>query len=212
MEVQELISYIEESKIPDFGFKAGDNIEEYYKYILKDVKLENKLFLDLGVFTGNSSWIISRHIKGNKLYGFDTFTGLPEDWKTSNGDIIFPKNMFKTGFGVPADDKNVKFIQGLVEDTLPPFLKEKNIPVKFVSFDLDLYSPTKVSLLNLYDYLDTESIVVLDDVYNLPNYEEFTIKAFVETLDSSKFSITPIATISWYEGWSNIALKLTRKQ
>lgn len=211
MVVQELITYIKENKIPDFGKKEGENIQEYFKYILKDIKQENKLFLELGVFTGFTSWIIANHIKGNKLYGFDTFTGLPEDWKTSNGNVLFPKNTFDTGFGVPHSEKNVEFIQGLVEDTLPAFLSQKNIPVKFVHLDLDLYNATKVSLLNLYKYLDTESIVVLDDVYNFPNYEEFAIKAFVDTLDNSKFNITPIATISWYEGWSNIALKLTRK-
>ena len=41
---------------------------------------QKKYYLEFGVFTGNSANFLSKHLK-TKLYGFDSFVGLKEDWK-----------------------------------------------------------------------------------------------------------------------------------
>lgn len=211
MKVKDIISLVDSSGIIDFGVKNSENLNTYFNHILKDVREENKLFLELGVFTGNTAMMISRAIGKNKFYGFDTFTGLPEDWVTESGDLLMSKSTFATGYGAPHNEDNREFIQGLVEYTLPTFLQKKNLPVKFVHMDLDLYTPTRESLEIIYEWLDEESIVVLDDVYGFHCYEEFAIKALADTFNEEQFEIEPLATCGWKDGWANIALKLKKR-
>jgi hypothetical protein len=42
------------------------------------------LFLELGVFSGQSIWVIAQRTS-NLVHGFDSFEGLPEDWTGNTG-------------------------------------------------------------------------------------------------------------------------------
>ena len=103
------------------------------------------------------------------------------------------------------------FIVGKVEDTLADFLKEKKQKIKFIHLDLDLYSASKYSLNTIFDYLEDEAIIVIDDVYGLPSWEEHSIKSLSECFDELKYDMEPIATCGWINGWASMALKIKRK-
>jgi hypothetical protein len=48
------------------------------------VNINNHLWFEFGVFTGAFTNITAHSQRGDnkiKVHGFDTFTGLPEDWK-----------------------------------------------------------------------------------------------------------------------------------
>jgi len=49
-------------------------------------------YLEFGVYQGNSINFIADLIKPERVYGFDSFKGLPEDWE--RGDTVYKKGHF----------------------------------------------------------------------------------------------------------------------
>lgn len=70
------------------------------------------------------------------MYGFDTFTGIPESWAGfAKGAFAFSKDG-----DLPPVPGNVQLLKGLFRDTLPGFLDEHpNEVLSYASIDCDLY-------------------------------------------------------------------------
>lgn len=58
-------------------------------------------------------------------------------------------------------------------------------PVSFVHIDCDLYSSTKTVLQHLSPRLRPGSIIVFDEYFNYPGWQDNERKAFVEYLENS---------------------------
>jgi len=58
------------------------------------------------------------------VYGFDTFSGLPEAWEQGAGGDTFDAGAFDLAGKLPAVPANARLVKGLFSDTLPPFLME----------------------------------------------------------------------------------------
>jgi hypothetical protein len=212
MTVNDIVDLINQSKVHDYGPKNWLSQPTYFEDIFKHIDIStssNSLFMELGVFTGHTLSLINQNTENTIVYGFDTFSGLPEDWAESSGNVLYNKNAFATSIPVNTD-KNT-FIVGKVEDTLLDFLKEKNQKIKFIHLDLDLYSASRYALNTIFDYLEDEAIIVIDDVYGLPSWEEHSIKSLSECFDELKYDMEPIATCGWVDGWASMALKIKRK-
>jgi hypothetical protein len=212
MTVENIIKLIENSNIPDFGPKNWQFQPAYFQKILENVnvsKYKNSLFIELGVFTGFTLNLINQNTEDIIVYGFDTFSGLPEDWAESSGNVLYTKNAFNTN--IPEDTAKNKFIVGKIEDTLSNFLKEKNQKIRFIHLDLDLYSASKYAFDIIFDWLEDEAIIVIDDVYGLPSWEEYSIKSLADSFNELKYEVEPIATCGWKDGWASMALKVKRK-
>jgi len=162
------------------------NIETYpLKYIFETLKLQHKpdtLWLEFGVFTGNTVNYIS-NFTSDYVYGFDSFEGLPEDWRDG-----INKGRFNMNGNLPQVNKNVKLIKGWFNETLPEFIKTHNKKVSFIHMDADLYSSTKCIFDNLKDYIDTDCIIVFDELINYPGFdgERGELKAFYEFVTENK--------------------------
>ena len=79
----------------------------------------------------------SQHLRqsGATLVGFDSFEGLPEDWRP---DI--PTGYFATSGTPPEiDDPRVFFVKGLFNETLPAYRMPEHDQL-IVNIDCDLYS------------------------------------------------------------------------
>jgi len=162
------------------------NIETYpLKYIFEILKLQHKpdtLWLEFGVFSGNTVNYIS-NFTSDYVYGFDSFEGLPEDWRDG-----INKGRFSMNGNLPEVNKNVKLIKGWFNETLPEFIKTHNKKVSFIHMDADLYSSTKCIFDNLKDYIDTDCIIVFDELINYPGFdgERGELKAFYEFVTENK--------------------------
>lgn len=115
------------------------------------------LFLEFGVCRGESIiWFSRRFSNPNSLFlGFDTFTGLPEDWEMGNQ----PSGTFSCKGQEPAvDDSRVSFVKGLFSDTLPKTIDRIKAAAEgrtvLVHFDADLFSSTLFVLTFLWQWLD----------------------------------------------------------
>ena len=57
------------------------------KYVLENNLVLDGTWIEFGVFNGRTINYISKFTK-NKIYGLDTFTGLPHEWNISDDTII----------------------------------------------------------------------------------------------------------------------------
>jgi len=149
------------------------------EYVFETLKLEHKsntLWLEFGVFSGKTINYIS-NFTSEKVYGFDSFEGLPENWRYG-----IDKGRFNMNGNLPQVNNNVELIKGWFNETLPEFIKTQNKKVSFIHVDADLYSSTKCIFDNLKDYIDVDCIIVFDELLNYPGFdgENGELKAFYE--------------------------------
>ena len=148
--------------------------------INNDKNLEN-FYLEFGVFTGESINYFSKFVK--KIYGFDSFVGLKEDFligQMSKGD-------FNLNGKIPYLKSNVTPIKGWVQDTLPDFLKKFNPKINFVHMDLDTYDSSKFTLEAIKPYLKSGCVILFDEFYNFPGWEHGEFKALQEVFKENEF-------------------------
>jgi macrocin-O-methyltransferase TylF-like protien len=133
------------------------------------------LFLEFGVFSGKSIWVIAERTS-SAVHGFDSFEGLPEDW-TGNKD---PKGQYSTGGRLPDVPPNVRLYRGWFSDTLPAFFQAHPDDVAFMHIDCDLYSSTRDVLEATAAQLREGTVIVLDDYFNFPGWRNHEFKALQE--------------------------------
>ncbi len=160
------------------------------------------LWMEFGVFRGGSLTKTANWKKifcGNTsqpVYGFDTFRGLPTNWRPGFGAGAFniPDG---TVLSVPS---NVVLVKGLFIDTLPTRLRlidreyRCNTPVSFVHIDCDIYDGARDVLFLLGSRLVQGSIIVFDELFNYPGYEKHEIKALFEFLAGSDLRLKPLGS------------------
>lgn len=137
-----------------------------------------KLICEFGVFSGNSINHIAS-LTEHKVYGFDSFDGLPERWREGYG-----KGHFNVT-SLPKVRANVVLIKGWFDKTLPEFIKEHDGSVGFLHLDADLYSSTKTVFNLLGSRIGKGCIIVFDEYFNYPGWKEGEYKAFQEFISDS---------------------------
>ncbi len=167
--VEELISFVK-GNIPDLGTCP-------FKYTVDNLNSGSNLILEFGVFTGSSINYIAEKHPNNTIYGFDTFEGLPEDWRPKYG-----KGYFNLNGNIPHLLENVEPVKGLFNETLPTFLKTHPQKIGFVHIDSDLYSSAKCVLDNIKNHLAPDCVIVFDELVNFEYFEGDTseLRAFYE--------------------------------
>jgi hypothetical protein len=159
-------------------------------YVFEDLKIknENSLWLEFGIFSASTINYFSK-FTSNNVYGFDSFEGLPEDWKDDNNNIILNKGSFSLNGNLPEVNDNVVLIKGLFQDTLDDFLhKHNNKKISFVHIDCDIYSSTKFVLEKLYPYLEENCVFVFDELVNVHNDSSNELKALNEFIATYNIS------------------------
>jgi hypothetical protein len=142
----------------------------------------NTLWLEFGVTTGRTIQYISRF--ADKVYGFDSFLGNPEKWRDG-----FEAGVFSMGGAAPAVNANVELVVGLFQDTLVSFLQSHPQKISFIHFDSDLYSSAKFILNAVKDSLDTDCVIIFDELVNYPGFEtNGELKAFSEFVAENNVS------------------------
>tara|TARA_Y100000996_G_C22426015_1_gene603533 strand:+ start:296 stop:949 length:654 start_codon:yes stop_codon:yes gene_type:complete len=143
--------------------------------------------LEFGVYQGTSANYFSKYVK--KLYAFDGFQGLKEDWLGTNqmkGSVDLNKK-------VPKLNSNVEPIVGWVEDTLEDFLEKHNPKINFVHLDMDTYNPTKFTLERIKPYLVKNAIILFDELYNYVGWQHGEYKALKEVFRDDEFEYKAFA-------------------
>lgn len=149
---------------------------QLYRHALAQVAGEHGLFLEFGVYKGDSINRLAELKPGVRWYGFDSFVGLPEAWTTGARE-----GAFSVAGKLPPVRDNVTLIKGFFEQTLAPFAAQhQNEKVAFLHIDCDLYSATRTVFEHLGDRLAPGCIIVFDEFINYAGWQDAEYKAFME--------------------------------
>lgn len=152
-------------------------------------------YIELGVCTGKTINFIAALNPTKTIFGFDSFEGLPEDWVRQDKTIKKGTFGFKNKRFVPPVLSNVKLFKGWFNESLPRFLKEvlKDTPIAFLHVDSDIYSSAQEALTIFKNNIVPGTIIVFDEFYNYPGFENHEWKAFHEFLQAAKLNAEYLA-------------------
>lgn len=147
----------------------------FHRWALFDSVIElskqDRPFYEFGVFTGESfKYLIKAFGKG---FGFDTFEGLPEDWREEKAGA------YSSGGSIP-EVSGGEFIVGRFEDSLPSFFSEPRPIASVINFDADLYSSTICALNSAKPVIDSHTILIFDEFLVNEHWEQDEYKALNE--------------------------------
>lgn len=152
--------------------------EELFQKLAAQIGDKEVLYLEFGVASGDSIRYWSQLLTNprSRLHGFDTFEGLPLDWR---GDL--GKGAFSTGGKTPQiDDPRVNFYKGLFEETLPHYVPPEH-EVLVINIDCDLYSSALYALKSLAPYVSGDTYIYFDEFSDRGN----ELRAFNDFLVST---------------------------
>ena len=207
MNLQQKIDEIEARlRVESEIIAVRDGCETLHSKCAEEVKVDG-LWMEFGVFAGRSIEHFSRKCP-TKIYGFDSFKGLPEEWNSAN-----PKGCYSLGGEIPRGyitganhpmldssmptnylpwPENVELVKGMIEDTLPVFLKDHQETAAFIHIDTDIYSSAVTILNNLKTRIKKGTVILFDEINNYPDYRKHEIKAFAEFLIDTGLKYTPL--------------------
>ena len=145
-------------------------------------------FYEFGVWRASSFKYLLKFFK--KGYGFDTFTGLPEDWHVGND--IEKVGSYSSDGNVPKL-KGGEFIVGKFEDTLLVFFSESRPMASIINFDADLYSSTICALNFSKSVMDKDTILIFDEMLINESWEQDEFKALNEFCSINHYTYEVIA-------------------
>lgn len=166
---------------------------DLYSHVIKSEKLDGAInYLEFGVAGGRSFrwWLENNSDPASRFVGFDTFTGLPEDW------FIFKAgDMGHDGNSPAIQDTRGSFEKGLFQETLPAFLQKFPFDKKLVlHMDADLYTSTYYVLTSIAPKLKPGDIILFDE-FGVPTHE---FKAFTEFIQSYRINYEVIGAVNNY--------------
>ncbi|QTH42271.1 class I SAM-dependent methyltransferase [Cohnella sp. LGH] len=181
-----------------FHVPQFDSREALFQSVLHNL-VANGLYLEFGVYEGNSLNQIALLVPTETVYGFDSFEGLPEDWYPGNEKGTFAVTQ------LPNVCSNIQLVKGWFDETLPTFLENNNQKCAFIHVDCDLYSSTRTVFNELKNRIVSGTIIVFDEYFNYPNWKNGEYKAFMEFIEESGFSFEYLGFIP--RGWQ-VAVKI----
>lgn len=150
-----------------------ETAREVLSLALKQVSVPGH-FLEFGVYKGGTiRFIASRVGPSQRVHGFDSFEGLNQAW---SGD----PSRFDAQGQLPQVPPNVTLYKGYFSDTLPGWVENHAGPVGFLHIDCDLYESTKCVFEHLSDRIVPGTVIVFDEYFNYPNWQEHEFRAFQE--------------------------------
>jgi len=180
----------------DDFYNSKVHYEERFKlhqHLFDKEKLDQEIvFLEFGVADGISfKWWVSKNNNPNSRFiGFDTFTGLPEDFG------VMKKPDYDTkGFFPDVNDSRCEFVPGLFQDSLEKVIDKIDFSKRLVlHMDADLYSSTLFVLTRLYNKFKKGDIIIFDE-FGVPTHE---FRAFMDFTSSYYLKFEYLGAINNY--------------
>lgn len=137
--------------------------------------------VEFGTGSGETTRMIAAVLP---VISFDSFQGLPEDWRED-----FPAGKFSE-FTMPTDIAGATIVPGWFVDTVPGY----DFPdtLSLVHLDADLYSSTNIALHAVANHLAPGTILVFDEFFGYEGSGAHEEKAFREFIDWTGYTYEPI--------------------
>lgn len=151
------------------------NPQDTLRHAVEQVAVDG-MALEFGVATGATLRRIAQTHGRGPVFGFDSFQGLPETWRTG-----YPRGEFAQD-EVPRVS-GAELVVGWFDATLPGFLADHPDTVAFLHLDADLYSSTRTVLDLVGPRLAAGSVVLFDEYYNYAGWQEHEYRAWQEHVE-----------------------------
>ncbi len=158
------------------------------------------LILEFGVGDGSSLRWLEDGAGVRRVVGFDSFEGLPEDWRTG-----FGKGAFDDVDQRPFE--RAELIVGWFEDTLPAFLQQVSEPIALLHVDCDLYSSTVTVLEACIPRLAPGGIVAFDEFLNYPGWHLHEARAWDEAITAHQLAVE---YVGYVPSWEQVSARVGR--
>lgn len=164
------INYFIDSKlITENAIKNGNHRHDHLRFATEQTETLGEV-LEFGVWSGVTINIMAEKFPNDKLHGFDSFEGLPENWFMTENELEKGLAERNKGFfavdNLPKVHSNVRLWKGWFNSTIPKYIEEINpTHIKFLHIDCDLYSSTKTIFNLLNDQIVKGTVIVFDEFY-----------------------------------------------
>lgn len=159
-----------------------------FSHLTKDTP--EGLIIEFGVSDGGSLGSLAGVASSlnRKVYGFDWFKGLPEEWGPNKVGTFSTQN----GRAPHFNQDNIELVVGLFQDTLPGFLTAHPEPMAFVHIDSDIYSAASFILEHIEKRLQPGTVLAFDELIdyhcdlpedNYGHWRNGEYKAFLEMIE-----------------------------
>ena len=136
------------------------------------------LVVEFGVHKGETVNHIASLFKNRKVFGFDSFEGLKEDWRGHHNMVA---GSFDLGGVPPQVSSNVELVKGWFDRSLPEFLRQHDgRKFAFVHIDSDTYESAKTILDLAGERFAIGTIIVFDEYLNYRGWRIGEFKAWQE--------------------------------
>lgn len=166
------VDFIEEHCPDALGFSTQ---RELMDYAIHQVKIDG-CFTEFGVYQGGTIRFMANKMRSRAFHGFDSFEGLPEAWD----GFDLGKGAFSTHGRLPSVPSNVELHKGFFDESLPAWKAAHDDKIAFMHIDCDLYSSTKTIFEELVSRMQPGTIILFDEYFNYPNWENHEHKAWRE--------------------------------
>ena len=182
------------------GIKIIEDPNERFKNCFTH-SLPDGLVLEFGVYEGRTIKVI-QETYNCKVYGFDSWQGLPEE----DSSVPITAGFNKGAFTIAKHEiLNVELIDGWYENTVPVFAKNHIDNIRFLHVDCDLYISTK-QIFDGIGHLITHGTVIQFDEYKFfENWQHREYKVFKDFITRTGFKYEYLHASSNFE---RVALKI----
>ncbi|MEO1079032.1 MAG: tetratricopeptide repeat protein [Pseudomonadota bacterium] len=157
---------------------------------------KDRPFYEFGVWRGRSfAYLLETLGPG---FGFDSFEGLPEDWREQSAGSYSADGAIPS---IPGGE----FVVGRFEETLPGFFAVDRPVASLLHLDADLYSSTLCALTHAQPVIDSRTVLVFDELLMNDAWEQDEYRALEEFCDDRGWTYEVIA-VSFFT--KQVALRL----
>ena len=191
---EESARYVLENMRTVRNFDTDYDLHEWVTTTQLDPRLDRGMVLEFGVATGRTLNQFAYWLPDRMVYGFDGFTGLPEDWTSRMRKGFFARD------NLPRVRGNCELVVGYFDQTLPGFMKQQGQrPVQLLHIDCDLYSSTKTVLKSLRDNIVPGTVIIFDEYINYPGWQQDEFRAWQEHVRSQHLAYEYIGRVSRHQ-------------
>lgn len=197
--LKETVEFVSNNLGKAVMFSSREKLWDYCIEKILELRAEPDLtVLEFGVYKGQSINVIARKLPKSRIYGFDSFEGLEEDWS----GYLMIKGAFSTDGSVPKCRSNVELVKGWYTDTLPKFLEKSTASqVHLLHMDSDTFTPTIYVLKSLLVMLKKGSIVIFDEYFGYQGWKQHEYKAWEEIVSTNNIRYR-------YIGYTNVQVAI----
>ena len=140
---------------------------------------------EFGVWKGNSINYFAKLFNGHKIYGFDSFVGLKDDWPGMGST----KGHFSLGGNLPTVSPTSALSKEFLTRRCPVFWPRMRARFYFVHIDCDTYNSTRMVLNLIVDRLRAGSIILFDEYFGYRGWRHEEWKAWQEIISFNRSKI-----------------------